>query len=66
MEVQLLNRQRKLKLDLASWKTKTTRILNALGLNEAELSVVFVSDERIRSYNRDYRFIDRPIHAPRW
>jgi len=31
-----------------------------LDLNEAELSVIFVSDERIRSYNRDYRFIDSP------
>ncbi len=59
MEVQLLNRQRKLRLDSAQWKLKTTKILSALGLNDAELSVIFVSDKRIRSYNRDYRFIDK-------
>ena len=41
-------------------KTRAKRMLDAIGRPEAELSVVLVDDETIRSLNRDYRHRDTP------
>lgn len=35
-------------------------LFGALGLGQAELSVVLTNDARIRALNRDYRHVDRP------
>jgi probable rRNA maturation factor len=60
MDVQILNRQRKLPLQAPKWKLKTTKILSALGCTDREVSVVFVSDRKIRELNRDFRQMDKP------
>ena len=60
MEVLLRNRQRKIKADLAAIRLVAEKILKALNLPQAELSITLVSDKQIRELNRQYRKLDRP------
>lgn len=60
MEVYSENLQRSVEVDTESFRRTAERILTSLVGPSGEASVVFVSDERIRELNRDYRKIDRP------
>ena len=60
MEVLLRNRQRKIKADLAAIRLVAEKILKALNLPQAELSITLVNDKQIRELNRQYRKLDRP------
>lgn len=60
MEILLWNRQRKIKVDLAKIKLVAEKILKALNLTQAELSITLANDKQIRELNRQYRKIDRP------
>jgi len=60
MEVLLRNRQRKIKADLAAIRLVAEKILKALNLPQAELSITLVNDKQIRALNRQYRKLDRP------
>ncbi len=48
------NRQRKFPVDRDRIRKAALFVLDAMGMVGAELSVVFVSDRRIRQLNRDY------------
>jgi len=56
----VINKQRKHPID----GTKVRKFLNtlapALGVERATFSVVFITDDLIRRYNRDYRGYDKP------
>ena len=57
--VEVVNRQRRLKLDTDAWSTFAVKALNAIGKSEASATVAFVSDKRIRELNRQFRGVDK-------
>ena len=57
--VEVVNRQRRLKLDTEAWSTFATKALNAIGKSESSATIAFVSDKRIRELNRDFRGVDK-------
>jgi probable rRNA maturation factor len=59
MDIQIQNRQSTQSLPLPSIRLFLEKCLESLGLCEAELSVLFVSDSEIRQLNRQYRDLDR-------
>ena len=57
--VEVVNRQRRLKLDTQAWSTFADKALEAIGKNESSATIAFVSDKRIRGLNRQFRGIDK-------
>ena len=57
--VEVVNRQRRLKLDTEAWSTFADKALHAIGKSEASATIAFVSDKRIRELNRQFRGIDK-------
>jgi probable rRNA maturation factor len=56
----ILNRQRKHAINTARLRKFVATLIPELGVENAEFSVVFVTDGIIRRYNRDYRGFDKP------
>lgn len=52
------NRNRKEKIDLSKVKRIASTVLSRLNRKKAEVNIVFVSNQKIRSMNRRYRGID--------
>ncbi len=50
-------------MDVSRVRKKTEQILNALGYNNCELSVVLMDDDAITGLNRTYRGIDKPTNV---
>jgi probable rRNA maturation factor len=59
-EVLISNRQRKVAVDCNRLRKVADLALESLGFQEAELSVLLLSDRRIRQLNRQYLGRDRP------
>jgi len=59
VKVNCENLNRKRRVDLAGIRRKARRALRALGVNDMELNLVFVSDQKIRAMNRKYLKRDR-------
>jgi probable rRNA maturation factor len=57
--VEVVNRQRRLKLDTEAWSTFAARALDAIGKSESLATIAFVSDKRIRELNRQFRGVDK-------
>jgi probable rRNA maturation factor len=57
--IEVVNRQRRLKLDTEAWSTFATRALGAVGNSDASATIAFVSDKRIRELNRQFRDVDK-------
>jgi probable rRNA maturation factor len=57
--VEVVNRQRRLKLDTEAWSTFADRALDAIGKSESSATIAFVSDKRIRALNRQFRGVDK-------
>ena len=57
--VEVVNRQRRLKLDTEAWSTFADKALHAIGKSESSATIAFVSDKRIRELNRQFRGVDR-------
>jgi probable rRNA maturation factor len=58
--IEVVNRQRRLKLDTEAWSTFASRALAAVGNSDASATIAFVSDKRIRELNRQFRDVDKP------
>ena len=56
----ILNRQRKHAIDKGEIRQFLSSLVPALCLDELAFSVVFMTDEVIRRYNRTYRGFDKP------
>ena len=56
--VEVVNRQRRLKLDTEAWTMFAAKALDAIGKSESSATIAFVSDKRIRELNRDFRGVD--------
>ena len=59
MKVYIKNRQRLLKVNQRKTASFLRKALQTLRLHKAELSILFVNDDRMKSLNRQYRGIDR-------
>lgn len=59
-QVLVLNRQRKVAVDCRRFRKVADLVLESLGFEDAELSVLLVSDRRIRQLNRQYLGRNRP------
>ena len=57
--VEVVNRQRRLKLDTGAWSNFAARALDAIGESESAATIAFVSDKRIRELNRQFRGVDK-------
>ena len=57
--VEVVNRQRRLRLDTGVWSTFAARALDAVGKRDASATIAFVSDSRMRRLNRQFRGSDR-------
>jgi probable rRNA maturation factor len=57
--VEVVNRQRRLKLDTDAWSTFAARALDAIGESDASATIAFVSDKRILELNRQFRGVDK-------
>jgi probable rRNA maturation factor len=53
--IEIVNRQRHLKLDNAQWRTFGDAAMHAIGTNKTRATVVFVSDAGIKELNRQFR-----------
>lgn len=58
--IEIINRQRTLKINARQWREFGTRALRAVGATSRTASIVFVSDAAIRKLNRQFRGKDRP------
>jgi probable rRNA maturation factor len=57
--IEAVNRQRRLRLDTEAWSTFATKALAALGKSDSSATIAFVSDNRIRELNRQFRDVDK-------
>ena len=57
--VEVVNRQRRLKLDTEAWADFAARALDAIGKSKSSATIAFVSDKRIRELNRQFRGVDK-------
>jgi len=57
--IEVVNRQRRLKVDTEAWAIFANKALIAIGKSECSATVAFVSDNRIRQLNRKFRGIDK-------
>lgn len=63
MAIYLSNRQKALPINSGKLRRRLVRLLKALGLSEADLSVTITDDESIRQINREYRGLDAPTNV---
>ena len=56
----VINRQRKHFIDTARIRKVLSAMVPALGIDDASFTVVLVSDDAMRRYNREYRGFDKP------
>ena len=57
--IEVVNRQRRFKVDTEAWTTFATKALAAIGNGESSATIAFVSDKKIRDLNRQFRGIDK-------
>ena len=57
--VEVVNRQRRLKVDTEAWATFAEKASDAIGKRDSSATVAFVSDQKIRQLNRQFRGIDK-------
>jgi probable rRNA maturation factor len=53
--IEVVNRQRRRKINSKQWREFTARVLRAIGGDERSATIVFVSDDTIRKLNRHFR-----------
>ncbi|HEX6650355.1 MAG TPA: rRNA maturation RNase YbeY [Pyrinomonadaceae bacterium] len=57
--VEVVNRQRNMKVDIEAWTTFATKALKTIGNGASSATVAFVSDKSIRKLNQQFRGIDK-------
>jgi len=57
--IEVVNRQRGKKISTALWIKRAEEILTAIGRLEASATIAFVSDQKIRALNKQFRGIDK-------
>ena len=57
--VEVVNRQRSVKVDTEAWATFAAKALEVIGNGASSATVAFVSDKNIRKLNQQFRGIDK-------
>jgi probable rRNA maturation factor len=57
--IEVVNRQRRQKIALQPWIELATKMLQAIGNEQASATIAFVSDKTIRDLNNQFRGIDK-------
>lgn len=57
--VEVVNRQRRLKVETEAWTTFAEKAIDAIGNRDSSATIAFVSDQKIRELNRQFRGIDK-------
>ena len=57
--VEVVNRQRRLKVETEAWATFAEKAIDAIGNRESSATIAFVYDQKIRELNRQFRGIDK-------
>ena len=57
--VEVVNHQRRFKLDTEAWSTFADQALDAIGKSKSSATIAFVSDKRILALNRQFRGVDK-------
>jgi len=57
--VEVVNRQRRVKVDPDAWTTFAEKALNAIGDSGSSATIAFVSDRSIRKLNQQFRGVDK-------
>jgi len=57
--IEVVNRQRRLKMETQAWVDFAARALDAIGKSESSATIAFVSDKAIRKLNQQFRGIDK-------
>jgi probable rRNA maturation factor len=58
--VEIVNRQRRVKVDPDAWTTFAEKALDAIGNSGSSATIAFVSDRNIRKLNQQFRGINKP------
>ena len=58
--IEVVNRQRGMKIDTQTWESFAAKALDAIGKHGSSATIAFVSDTSIRKLNRQFRNIDKP------
>lgn len=57
--IEVVNRQRRVKVDTEVWSTFAAKALEAIGKRDAPATIAFVSDQAIRKLNQQFRGLDK-------
>jgi probable rRNA maturation factor len=57
--VEVVNRQRRVKVDPDAWTTFAEKALDAIGNSGSSATIAFVSDRSIRKLNQQFRGVDK-------
>ena len=57
--IEVVNRQRRQKIDTETWSNFAAKALQAISNGESSATIAFVSDQSIRKLNRQFRNIDK-------
>jgi probable rRNA maturation factor len=57
--VEVVNRQRGVKVDAEGWASFAAKALDAIGKSDSSATVAFVSDKSIRRLNQQFRGVDK-------
>jgi probable rRNA maturation factor len=57
--IEVVNRQRRLQLDTEAWSTFATKTLAVIGKSGSAATIAFVSNNRMRQLNRQFRGVDK-------
>jgi len=57
--VEVVNRQRRVKVDPYAWTTFAEKALKAIGNSGSSATIAFVSDRSIRKLNQQFRGVDK-------
>ena len=57
--IEVVNRQRRQKIALQPWTELATKMLQAIGNEQASATIAFVSDKTIRDLNNQFRGINK-------
>ena len=57
--IEVVNRQRRLKVDTRAWADFAEKALAAIGTNGSSATIAFVSDTAIRKLNQQFRGVDK-------
>ena len=58
--IEVVNRQRRRKMDCRPWQAFGERALAAIGPKQSDVTIAFVSDRQITELNRRYRGLAKP------